>query len=59
MWVEFVGHLSLSHTNQIIRIPIIFTIINKFASAAKQPECYNPSENIIVVVDEGHRSQGG
>ncbi len=22
MWVEFVGHLSLSHTNQIIRIPI-------------------------------------
>jgi len=38
---------------------IIFTIINKFASAAKQPECYNPSENIIVIVDEGHRSQGG
>ncbi len=38
---------------------IIFTIINKFAAAAKQPECYNPSENIIVIVDEGHRSQGG
>ncbi|OOE46413.1 type I restriction endonuclease subunit R [Salinivibrio kushneri] len=38
---------------------ILFTIINKFASAAKQPECYNPSENIIVIVDEGHRSQGG
>ena len=38
---------------------IIFTIINKFASAAKQQECYNPSENIIVIVDEGHRSQGG
>lgn len=38
---------------------IIFTIINKFATAAKQPECYNPSENIIVIVDEGHRSQGG
>ena len=38
---------------------IIFTIINKFASAAKQPECFNPSENIIVIVDEGHRSQGG
>ncbi|MBU2887704.1 HsdR family type I site-specific deoxyribonuclease [Gilvimarinus agarilyticus] len=38
---------------------IIFTIINKFASAAKQPECYNPSENMIVIVDEGHRSQGG
>ena len=38
---------------------IIFTIINKFASAAKQPECYNPASNIIVIVDEGHRSQGG
>lgn len=38
---------------------IIFTIINKFASATKYPECYNPSENIIVLVDEGHRSQGG
>ena len=38
---------------------IMFTIINKFASAAKQPECYNHSENIIVIVDEGHRSQGG
>ena len=38
---------------------IIFTIINKFASAAKQPECFNPSSNIIVIVDEGHRSQGG
>ncbi|MCM2971799.1 type I restriction endonuclease subunit R [Larsenimonas suaedae] len=38
---------------------IIFTIINKFASAAKQPECHNPSSNIIVIVDEGHRSQGG
>jgi type I restriction enzyme R subunit len=38
---------------------IMFTIINKFASAAKQPECYNPSENMIVIVDEGHRSQGG
>ena len=38
---------------------IIFTIINKFASAAKLPECQNPSANLIVLVDEGHRSQGG
>lgn len=38
---------------------IIFTIINKFASATKQPECHNPSANLIVLVDEGHRSQGG
>lgn len=38
---------------------IIFTIINKFASASKLPECKNESPNIIVLVDEGHRSQGG
>jgi len=38
---------------------IIFSIINKFNTAAKQPECYNPSKNIIVLIDEGHRSQGG
>jgi type I restriction enzyme, R subunit len=38
---------------------IIFTIINKFASASKLPECYNASPNLIVLIDEGHRSQGG
>lgn len=38
---------------------IIFTIINKFASASKLPECRNDSPNMIVLVDEGHRSQGG
>ena len=38
---------------------IIFTIINKFSIAAKMPECNNPSSDIIVLVDEGHRSQGG
>ncbi|NOY72293.1 MAG: type I restriction endonuclease subunit R [Gammaproteobacteria bacterium] len=38
---------------------IIFTLINKFAIAAKMPECHNPSSDIIVLVDEGHRSQGG
>ncbi|MCP4116200.1 MAG: type I restriction endonuclease subunit R [Desulfobacteraceae bacterium] len=38
---------------------IIFTIINKFNTASKLAECYNTSENIIVIVDEGHRSQGG
>jgi type I restriction enzyme R subunit len=38
---------------------IIFTIINKFASATKLPECHNASANLIVLVDEGHRSQGG
>jgi type I restriction enzyme R subunit len=38
---------------------IIFTIINKFASASKLPECRNDSPNLIVLIDEGHRSQGG
>ncbi|WP_425907496.1 type I restriction endonuclease subunit R [Nitrobacter sp. TKz-YC02] len=38
---------------------IIFTIINKFASASKLPECHNDSADMIVLVDEGHRSQGG
>ena len=38
---------------------IIFSIINKFHTASKLPECHNPSENIIVLVDEGHRSHGG
>ena len=38
---------------------IIFTIINKFLTATKQKNCYNPSEDMIVLVDEGHRSHGG
>ncbi|MGD8590337.1 MAG: type I restriction endonuclease, partial [Chromatiales bacterium] len=38
---------------------IIFSIINKFNTASKQPECYNPSDKLIVLIDEGHRSQGG
>lgn len=38
---------------------IIFAIINKFNTASKQPECFNASEDLIVLVDEGHRSQGG
>jgi type I restriction enzyme R subunit len=38
---------------------ILFTLINKFNSASKLPECYNPSDKLIVLVDEGHRSQGG
>src|SRR5690606_25959544 len=37
----------------------IFAIINKFASASKLPECRNDSPDMIVLVDEGHRSQGG
>lgn len=38
---------------------IIFTILNKFTSASKLPECHNPSSDMIVLVDEGHRSQSG
>ncbi|QEK90315.1 type I restriction endonuclease subunit R [Achromobacter insolitus] len=38
---------------------IIFTLIQKFITASKFPECYNPSADLIVLVDEGHRSHGG
>ena len=38
---------------------ILFSIINKFATAARQPECQNLSADLIVLVDEGHRSHGG
>jgi type I restriction enzyme R subunit len=38
---------------------VVFSIINKFGSAMKHKECYNDSPNIIVLVDEGHRSQNG
>lgn len=38
---------------------IIFSIINKFGTAIELPECYNDSPNMIVLVDEGHRSQNG
>lgn len=38
---------------------IIFSLIQKFTSATQQPECYNDSPNIIVLIDEGHRSQSG
>lgn len=38
---------------------ILFTLVQKFNTAAKLKECHNPSENIIVLVDEGHRSQDG
>ncbi len=38
---------------------IIFSLIQKFNTATKMPECVNNSEDIIVLIDEGHRSQGG
>ncbi|KWW43870.1 DEAD/DEAH box helicase [Vibrio cholerae] len=38
---------------------IIFSLIQKFNTATKMPECVNNSSDIIVLIDEGHRSQGG
>lgn len=38
---------------------IIFSLIQKFNTATKMPECVNHCSDIIVLIDEGHRSQGG
>lgn len=38
---------------------IIFTLVHKFSTASKLSECRNDSSDIIVLVDEGHRSHGG
>lgn len=38
---------------------ITFTLVHKFSTASKLPECHNDSANLIVLVDEGHRSHGG
>lgn len=38
---------------------IIFSLIQKFNTATKLPQCVNTSADIIVLIDEGHRSQGG
>lgn len=38
---------------------IIFSLIQKFNTATKLPECVNKSPDLIVLIDEGHRSQGG
>lgn len=38
---------------------IIFSLIQKFITATKLPACVNTSPDIIVLIDEGHRSQDG
>jgi type I restriction enzyme R subunit len=38
---------------------ISFTLVHKFNTASKLPECRNDSSDLIVLVDEGHRSHGG
>lgn len=37
---------------------VITALVNKFETAVKQ-ECCNPSENIFLFIDEGHRTQYG
>ncbi|CDG85894.1 type I restriction endonuclease subunit R [Janthinobacterium agaricidamnosum] len=38
---------------------ITFTLIHKFNTASKLAECRNDTPDLIVLVDEGHRSHGG
>lgn len=38
---------------------IIFSLVQKFNSAIKYPECHNDSSELLVLVDEGHRTHGG
>jgi type I restriction enzyme R subunit len=38
---------------------ITFTLVHKFNTASKLPECRNDTADMIVLVDEGHRSHGG
>ena len=38
---------------------IMFSLIQKFNSATRLPECHNDSADLIVLIDEGHRSHGG
>jgi type I restriction enzyme, R subunit len=38
---------------------IMFTLLQKFHTATTFRECHNPSPDMIVLVDEGHRSHGG
>jgi len=37
---------------------VVFTLVQKFLSAIKHKECHNPRENLLVLVDDGHRSHG-
>ena len=36
-----------------------FALVQKFHEAAKHPECKNDSADMIVLVDEAHRTQDG
>ena len=41
------------------RSTLMFTLLHKFNGALMQEVCRNPSDKIIVLVDEAHRSHGG
>lgn len=50
-----------SHLCQLIKgnqTEIITTIINKFSKAVKEELLGNKDENVFILIDEGHRSQG-
>ena len=38
---------------------IIFTLLHKFNDALLLEQCQNPSDKVIVLIDEAHRSHGG
>ena len=38
---------------------ILFTLIQKFNTAVREPNCRNDSPDLIVLVDEGHRTNSG
>lgn len=38
---------------------IIFTLVHKFNDALLLAQCNNPTDKVIVLVDEAHRSHGG
>lgn len=38
---------------------IIFTLLHKFNDALLLAQCQNPSDKVIVLIDEAHRSHGG
>jgi type I restriction enzyme, R subunit len=38
---------------------ITFALVQKFNTASRLPECRNDSPDLVVLVDEGHRSHGG
>ncbi len=46
---------KISHGNE----RIVFSLIDKFRTAVESKQCFNPSENLIVLVDEAHRGHGG